>query len=586
MTQIPEAALDKHAALLGMTGSGKTSVAKAAIVEPDLEAGRRVVVIDPTGAWWGLRIKRDGKAKGFPIYIFGGEHGDYPLRATNARTLAEAFATSSDSAIFDTSLMTVSERTSFFTEFAETFRRKNKGWVRFVIDEAHLFMPQQGAKAGGGVPAMLHAGNNLVSLGRSRGLRIVLISQRAAKLHKDSLTQVHSLIALQLMSPQDRGAISDWVSDQADPVKGKEIIASLPSLVPGEAWVWAPQAHFLERVKVARPHTFDSSSAPEDGDEDGPTLAPINLDALKGRLATVEAETRANDPRALRAELAKTTAELAKLRKAPAPSLPALDPAALKTAEARGYARCRVDLALEMAKVAREVEAHVRGTSERAGQAIHAVTTLWQMIERNKVADPKIAPPGPTGARTAAPTLRVTAPHPSAPPRQAPRPAGTSNGHDSLPGPHRRVLASLSFWASVGHDAPTREQVAGVAGYSPGSGGYNNILGALATAGLIEKPQLGRVALAAGAPSVELSADEARDRLLSVLTGPERKIVDALLPDGTGGVARDEVASRTEYSAGSGGFNNLIGHLCTLCVLTKPGTGQVALADWAVQVLG
>lgn len=214
---IPSEALDKHIALLGGTGSGKTSTAKTAIVEPALTAGERVLVIDPTSAWWGLRLGKDGKAKGFPIYIFGGDHGDYPLRARDAEILADAFGTSSDSAVFDTSLMTVAERTQFFTDFAEAIRRKNRGPLKIVIDESHLFMPQSGAKSGGAVPAMLHAGNNLVSLGRSRGLRITLISQRPAKLHKDSLTQVQSLVAMRLLAPQDRNAISDWIADQADP---------------------------------------------------------------------------------------------------------------------------------------------------------------------------------------------------------------------------------------------------------------------------------------------------------------------------------------------------------------------------------
>lgn len=41
MKRLPDEALDKHVALLGMTGSGKTSVAKIGIVEPDLAAQRR-----------------------------------------------------------------------------------------------------------------------------------------------------------------------------------------------------------------------------------------------------------------------------------------------------------------------------------------------------------------------------------------------------------------------------------------------------------------------------------------------------------------------------------------------------------------
>lgn len=310
---IPAGAIEKHIAFLGATGSGKTSAAKRGLVESALANGRRVVILDPTGAWWGLRLKADGISKGYSIYIFGGDHGDYPLRARDAALLAETFATSSDSAIFDMSLMTVSERTAFFTEFAETIRRKNKGPLHLIIDEAHLFMPQAGAAVGGAVPAMLHAGNNLVSLGRSRGLRIAMISQRPAKLHKDSLTQAQSLVAMRLMAPQDRKAIADWIADQADPVKGREIVASLPSLKPGEAWVWSPQDSVLRHTKFPLPKTFDSSKAPDIGDGTGPELAPVNMDALKTRLTVLEEEKKASDPKALRAEIVRLRAELAKV---------------------------------------------------------------------------------------------------------------------------------------------------------------------------------------------------------------------------------------------------------------------------------
>lgn len=100
---IPEAALDKHVALLGMTGAGKTSVIKAAIVEPDLEADRRVLIITPKDDWWGLRLSKSGKGKGFDIPIFAGWHGDYPLLVKDAALLAETYGTMKGSAIFCTS---------------------------------------------------------------------------------------------------------------------------------------------------------------------------------------------------------------------------------------------------------------------------------------------------------------------------------------------------------------------------------------------------------------------------------------------------------------------------------------------------
>jgi len=92
----PRSALDHHIAFVGKTGSGKTGSAKSGTVEPALAAGERVCVIDPTGAWWGLRLGIDGNSKGLPIYVFGGDHGDFPLLGTQGEMIAEAIQTRQD----------------------------------------------------------------------------------------------------------------------------------------------------------------------------------------------------------------------------------------------------------------------------------------------------------------------------------------------------------------------------------------------------------------------------------------------------------------------------------------------------------
>jgi hypothetical protein len=154
-----------------------------------------------------------------------------------------------------------------------------------------------------------------------------------------------------------------------------------------------------------------------------------------------------------------------------------------------------------------------------------------------------------------------------------------------LPKPQRKILASLAFWRSVDHAAPTRPMVAAVAGYSPGSGGFNNLIGAMRTAGLIDIPGAGNVALTDDGfarTNGGMSVEEARDFVLSVLSGPQRRLLEAATD--TADITRDELAERTGYSANSGGFNNLIGALCTLDIFEKPRPGSVALSEWARRV--
>lgn len=316
---IPAEALAHHIAILGKTGSGKSNSAKV-IVEDGLDGGERVCVIDPTGSWWGLRLNARGKPSKYPVVIFGGLHADVQIGRAHGQAVAEVVATSATPAVIDTRLMTVAERTEFFTAFAQTLLRRNKGPLRLIVDEAHLFAPQ-GRVADPRSGEMLHAANNLVSLGRSIGLRIVLISQRPAKLHKDSLTQVETLVAMRLIAPQDRRAIEDWIGEWADPAQGKEIVASLPSLPTGDAWIWSPEAGVLKRAHFPLARTYDSGKAPSD-DEGAPELRPIELEKVSALLDKAAADIKANDPRALKAEVARLQRELGDATKSAAPVWP------------------------------------------------------------------------------------------------------------------------------------------------------------------------------------------------------------------------------------------------------------------------
>jgi hypothetical protein len=150
---------------------------------------------------------------------------------------------------------------------------------------------------------------------RARGLRIMLISQRPAKLHKDSLTQVETLIALRLIAPQDRAAVEDWIGEWADPKQGREVIASLPSLPRGTGWVWAPELGVLAKMAFPLIATFDSSSTPEHGEA---AKSPVDLSAV--------------DIAALRDALVGTESGASAVPKPAAPSR-----AQLEAAEKHGY---------------------------------------------------------------------------------------------------------------------------------------------------------------------------------------------------------------------------------------------------------
>lgn len=574
---IPEAALNKHIAILGMNGSGKTSVAKSQIIEPALAAGERVCNIDPTGVGWGLRLSATGKSKGYPIYIVGGMRADFALFRRDGKAWAEIVGTSSDSFVFDTSQMTVSDRSIWFTDFAETVLRLNKGPLKLVIDEAHLFAPKAGAQGGGVVPAMLHATNNLLALGRSRGFRVTMISQRPAKLHNDSLTQAHTLIAMMLMAPHDRRAVKDWIDDQADEAKGAEIIKSLPTLNPGEGWVWAPREKLLDRVKFARPQTFDSSSAPDDDSADAVQLSPINPDAIKTKLATVAKETVANDPATLRAEIARLKAEMAK-----APTLDTINIGTMIDAvRGKGYVVLTdADLTADAERQTRQNQELVKAALEplmlRFGGIYHDLgDAVPKLLKALRVEHIKFASGSPA-------VIQPSAPAPRAREERAPTSAAESADTPSLTGPERKIIDSLGSWRAMGHHQPSNAQAAWLAGYSPSSTSYTNPRGALKTKGLIEYPSGDHLQLTDAGVAIAQADDpgELVPYVLSLLPGPEARILRVIAEKHPSAISNAEAAEGAGYSPKSTSYTNPRGSLRSKELITYPSPDQVKAAEW------
>ena len=173
---IPRAALDDRLGFIGTSGSGKTYNAGTAI-EMLLASKARVVIIDPLGAWWGLRLLADGKKpSGFNVVIFGGDHADLPLNEQAGALIGETVATMAESCIIDLSkLPSRSAERRFMVAFLETIYRKAAGDpFHLVVDEADLFAPQKPQK---GDEVLLGHMDNIVRRGRLRGFIPWLISR-------------------------------------------------------------------------------------------------------------------------------------------------------------------------------------------------------------------------------------------------------------------------------------------------------------------------------------------------------------------------------------------------------------------------
>lgn len=280
---VPAVALEGHLGILGRSGSGKSYTARG-LIECLLAEGRRVCVIDPTGAHWGLRLNAAGDGpSAHEVAIFGGLHGDMPLTDTAGHALARVLAANNLPAVLDLSSLSKSGQRRFMTGFLEELYERNRDVLHLIIDEADLFVPQ---RVSAEMARLVGAVDDIVRRGRIFGFRVGLITQRAAVINKDVLSQIGLLIAMRSASPQDRAALEEWFKGHGDAAQAKAVFDQLGTLPTGEGFIWAPDLGMLERAKFPTNLTYDSSRAPIFG-QAAPqpvTLASIDLSAVREAL--------------------------------------------------------------------------------------------------------------------------------------------------------------------------------------------------------------------------------------------------------------------------------------------------------------
>lgn len=571
---IPIEAVTETFAILAKRGVGKTYTA-AVLVEELLKADQQVIVIDPLDVWWGLQASADGQHPGLPIAVFGGAHANLPLDASAGAVFADLVVEERIAAVFSVRHLSKTKQRQFVTEFCERiYERKGEPAhqqpLHIVIDEADAFAPQ---RVPAGQERMLGAVDDLVRRGRSSGIGVTVITQRAAVIHKDVLTQIEVLIALRTLSPQDRKAVEDWIEAHDAQGQKAEFMASLASLPIGTAWFWSPGwLDVFQRINVRRRETFDSSATPRPGMTIAPpkTLADINVAALEQRLAATIEQAEANDPRTLRQRIVELEQQLK--------TVPAAQPVPA------------VERIVEVPAVSGDdLNRLVSLVEQLRAQSVEAAA----IAERIEQALARVAEPG--GAAPAATVVPVPAPAPArAAPADLPA-AGASHGHGQaghvsdtdldgnvkLSNPQRAILNALAAFERVGMHHVARSNLAVWSGQSPTSSGYSNNLSTLRSAGFIDYPSGGMVSLtdpgrnAARPTTVISSRRQLHQAWYERLSGPQRKILQVVVERYPKQVSRDELANEADQSPTSSGYSNNLSVLRSLDLIDYPGPKQV-----------
>jgi uncharacterized protein len=576
--------------LLGDFTVTHNSYAAQVEAEELLELGQQIVVLDPTGAWWGLRSAADGKSPGYAITIFGGDHGDVPLEPTSGEALATAIVTERFSAVIDLSLLRKGERLRFAADFLETLYRLNKQAMHLFIDEADAFIPQKTFTPE--QARCLGAGDELVRRGGIKGIGVTMISQRPQVVNKDVLSQIDMLLVLQMNHPKDLHAIEDWIVDHVNKDTAREMLASLPALPIGHAWVWAPEAKIFQRIEVRQKRTFDSGRTPKAGERLKPPkkLAKVDLERLGKTLSAAVEEAKANDPKSLRARVAELLKDLAAAKKAKekiiVKEVEIVKPADLRRLEALVK---KIDkLILRIAGADANLELHLSGLRMEATKIKEVVNRVTQFHAKK----------GDAGALVesvldlAAPPVRPVRPVRAAQSKPLSLPSINDHAVVAAPGgakdlkpAHLRLLSAIAWWEAIGVPAADLGGVAFVAGTSTKSSAFDNNRSFLRARGYIDYPQTGRVRLTdAGRqitppPSIPPTKEALHEAVLSKVTPAVGRMLRVLIEAHPNEMSLEEFAKLAGTSTTSSAFDNNRSWLRARGLSDYPRTGFVRATE-------
>jgi hypothetical protein len=536
-----------HTAIVGATGGGKTNTAKV-IIEEAVARGERVCIFDPIKSdHWGLTSSADGKNAGLPFGILGGPHGHVPLHPGTGKAIAELVASGRlPLSILDMADFPMGGLAEFFCDFAPALLRKMKGVVNLVLEEAHEFAPKE--RSGIGKENMLvHFAKKLATAGRSKGVRLIVVTQRVQALHNAVLGSCQHVIAHRLVLDADKQPVVKWLQANADKSIAKQVADSLASLTTGTAWIFSSETGTLERCKLPQAFTYDNTKTPTGKEDlDAITMASVDLDHLRNIMGAAVQEAEASDPKNLKSRVRALEAELDGVRTA----RPAVDQDAIAAAVAANDKHWKGVLDECLVRLVGGSVNSLAMLIERAGEdARRKVEDLKKDVDRIRTRTLQERGVDPAVERDH--RVRIMIPPkpvmPAPPPRSAPR--GTPAA--DLPKGEAVILTAIAQHRG-GCD---REQISVLTGYKRSS--RDTYLQRLSQRGMIDTTGANIQATSDGVAALGDDFDplptgaRLRQYWLERLSGGERAILSMLIGKYPFSVPRDDLSDHTGYKRSS-----------------------------------
>lgn len=528
------------------------------------------IVIDPEGEFATLREKYD--------YILAGKDGDAPADPRSAALLARRLLELGASCIIDLYELHPQARKHFVRLFLEALINAPKElWhdCLVVIDEAHVFAPEQG------VSEALDAVIGLAALGRKRGFCAVLATQRISKLHKDAAAECNNKLI-------GRASIDIDMKRAAAELgfTSKEQMLSLRALKPGEFYAFGPAiSDEVRKIKVGDITTVH----PKAGSKGHASKAPPPTDKIKKILAKLadipkEAEKEINSIVVANKRIRELEGELRVAKRAPAPAAATVK---IQRIEVPVVGKRTLDRMLRAEKGMRRILSNIKAA--HANSALDIIT-VEKIVERFATEIQK-AKPGPIITGVPLPVAAPTVPRIEHRPRNVltdlPREKVTAD-MTVIPAAGGPVTGSplelLKTLTSYFPDAITRQRAAAIAKISPRKSTFRNAISVLKTQGYIEvqgdelvATQAGMDALGA-APEAPKPPEEVRAQWLRELPEGPSRMLELLIGQYPSPIDRLQLAELCRLDPNVSTFRNYLSTLRSRGLIDSRGNNVLAAA--------
>jgi len=605
---LPEDTVTSTLIVYGGKGMGKTNFGSV-LVEELSRAKLRWSFLDPMGVAWGLRYSADGSGPGIECVILGGPHGDMPIEPTGGAVIADFVVDEEANVLIDFSrkpsgdMWSNGERVRFVTDYTRRLFSRQGQLVNGrrreplfqILDEAARYIPQvipAGRSDAFSLADCLGAWEQAVEEGRNIGLGVGLLTQRSARINKSVAELADAMIAFRTVGPNSIEAVTDWLGSHVEKSRIKELTGQVRTLPVGSALVVSPGWLGLEEVVHFRERqTFDSSATPKAGQRakkvSGPGAKP-DLAKYQERMAATIERAKADDPAELRKQILALKKQLAETERALAANAGVSGKEIerlLAEEHQRGYnngvAAERARLQVAAGRLLRTLEEYSSDIAATAGGLGDIVSKYRDAFQTESTA--QVAARDPIAARHPATPRRFEVVKRPAPSRGVGRVAGpepSDNGH--VTGVEQKILNTLRALEDLGISPVDKPTAAALVGYHPNAKSYANALGSLRTAGHVDYPNGGQVALtdtgrARGTSQFSItSLDELHRTWFDRLGNVARRILEPLIAAYPDALDADDVAAAADYHPNAKSFANMKGRLRTLGLVDYPRPGQIA----------